>query len=166
LRDGTWNVTRHGPRPNVLPMPSLPVPDWQPSPAEYDGLGPQARQLLDATLNAYSFDAVEGRLLLLAIRTRSRIEALVDPLPAAVVAILLSGWSAKPPAGAPPDDDDVFELWSGGEAGCARLWQQNRSYLEAVARAWHWTPSCHLRDGTACYFGAWCSVPFQLRACD
>jgi hypothetical protein len=72
----------------------------------------------------------------------------------AVVAILLSGWSAKPAEGASPkdgvfalaggwgvaapregeDDDGAFELFQQRDAGVIRLWRRHEAFLRAEAQ--------------------------------
>lgn len=54
----------------------IPAPDWQPTKAERQALGPQARLLLDSLLRLYRLDDVEGRAALLALRSLSMVEAM------------------------------------------------------------------------------------------
>lgn len=87
LARGTYRPDRHGPRPigNVLAMPA-PVTDWRPTNAERSELGDRARDWLDAVLNLFAIDDLEGRRLLEALRTLTRIEQLEAAVKAAGVA--------------------------------------------------------------------------------
>jgi hypothetical protein len=85
LLTGSWRVGRHGPRPsaNVVPMPES-SPDWRPTLDDRAGLGPRALGWLDTTLGLYAVDDLEGRRLLAALRTLTRIEALEHAIATAV----------------------------------------------------------------------------------
>ena len=74
LRAGTWRPDRHGPRPvgNVVPLP-VAASDWRPSAEERKGLGPRAIEWLEATLASYALEELEGRRLLAALRTLTRV---------------------------------------------------------------------------------------------
>jgi hypothetical protein len=79
----------------------------------------------------------------------------MDPLSPGVVAILFRAWGAVPPDDVPTDADDdaVFDLWVGGEAGSAHAWTHHRAFLEQTAAPWGWTPAYALRDGRRVHFG-------------
>lgn len=71
----TYRADRHGPLPaNVVPMPMH--SGWHPAPSEVKRLGARARDWLAAILRLYQLDELEGRRLLEALRSLTRIEAM------------------------------------------------------------------------------------------
>ena len=71
-----------------------------------------------------------------------RRQTVRRPLSPATCAVLLSGWSATPPAGAgvDVDPDDFFDLFDGDEM-IAALWSQHEPFLRAEAARLGVTPS-------------------------
>lgn len=66
------------------------------------------------------------------------------PMTVAAAAIVLGGWSARPPdpyAGSNEDDDEVFELFRGNLDAVAALWTQHEAWLRRLAAEWHLEPS-------------------------
>jgi len=76
LLEGTFRVDRHGARPtNVVPLP-VQAPDWQPEESDVDVLAPQARRWLANVLAFYQLSPIEGEVLLLALRSMTRLEQM------------------------------------------------------------------------------------------
>jgi hypothetical protein len=76
---GTYRKSRHSKAAQVtVGPPARPgvATDWRPTPQEYDGLSPKAKQLLDAALRLYRLDEVEGQQALLALRSLTMVEAM------------------------------------------------------------------------------------------
>src|SRR5262245_56392560 len=91
------------------------------------------------------------------------------PLSPAVVAIVLSGWSAEPPKGestsdgvfalggnwgcaSPGDDDGVFDLFQSNEVGVIRVWRRHQAFLLSEARRLGIQPK-YAHKGQRLYFG-------------
>jgi hypothetical protein len=73
-------------------------------------------------------------------------------LKAEVVAILLAGWGAQPPAGVDPGPPGFGQgMFEAFEAPAA-LWCQHERFLRATAKAWGWAPSFTLPDGTPAFW--------------
>jgi hypothetical protein len=83
------------------------------------------------------------------------------PLSPSVVAVLLSGWTARPPGGRRADDPGLFELWQANGAGCAALWQQHAAFLRAEAARWGVAPE-HGPHGAE-FFGETCARELTQR---
>jgi hypothetical protein len=75
-------------------------------------------------------------------------------LGAAVVAIVLGGWTVKVDAQA---DDGAFALFEAGTAGVVQLWTQHEGFLRAEARRLGIAPAWTL-EGRDVYFGELCAA--------
>jgi hypothetical protein len=83
LAQGTYRPDRdRSTDGNALPLPA-PAKVWEPEERERLALGPRTQGWLAATIRLYSFDDVEGRQLMAAMLTQSRIEQLEDAIDAA-----------------------------------------------------------------------------------
>ena len=72
--EGTIRPARHG---NVLAMPRPDSgADWWPADADVQALWPRSQEWLEATLHLYRLSAVEGGMVLLAMRSLTRCEQL------------------------------------------------------------------------------------------
>jgi hypothetical protein len=58
----------------------------------------------------------------------------VAVLDSAVTAVLLAGWSARPPEGDDPATTALFELFLERDAGAARLWREHSEFLRMEAK--------------------------------
>ena len=75
--EGTFRPARHGRTAVVVPMPAaVAAGDWQPGDLEVAALSPRAQIWLQAVLQLYRLNAVEGQALLETLRVLSRVEAL------------------------------------------------------------------------------------------
>ena len=105
----------------------------------------------------------------------------VAPLSPAVVAIVLGGWGAKPPAGeddkagifslaggwgaaASPDDPvEEFDLFQQREAGIIRVWRRHEAFLRSEAKRLGIVPA-FVHNGHLLFYAQWAMLPWQERA--
>ena len=81
-----------------------------------------------------------------------------------VVAVVLAGWTARPPDAVDADPHgcaELFALFGEREAGIVQQWHAHEAYLRAVAEEWGWEPETECRDGVQRFWGealAWKGV--------
>jgi hypothetical protein len=85
LLNGTFRASRHGPRPGNLATMPVKTADWHPLPSDLSGLGQRALDLLDVTIATYRLDEIEGRHLLMALRSFDRLDRLEQAIAASGV---------------------------------------------------------------------------------
>ena len=73
---------------------------------------------------------------------RRRLRAPEPDIPASVIAMLLDGWSGRPPEGEPFDSGAAFDHFAGDREGTnsALLWSLHEAYLRHKAAEWDITP--------------------------
>jgi hypothetical protein len=84
------------------------------------------------------------------------------PLSDECAAVLLGGWSARPPGGERPGDSSLFDLFAARDEGIVQLWREHEEYLRERAMAWGIEPA-YPKRGTRVFFGEWLAVPWPER---